>query len=47
MNEMSEGNTSIRDGLKFESSELTLIYEVVRHHMKLKSITNDFLDKFS
>jgi len=47
MNEMSESNAGIRSGLKLESSKLALIDEVVQHHMKLESITNDFLDKFS
>jgi len=46
-NEMSEGNVGIRSRLKLESSKLVLMDEVVRHHMKLESITNDFLDKFS
>jgi len=46
-NEMSESNTGIRGGLKLESFKLALIDEVVWHHMRLESITNNFLNKFS
>ena len=45
-NKMSKSDTSIRCGLKLISTKLALMNEVVRHHMELEFITNNFLNKF-
>ena len=47
MNEVSQCDTSVRSGFELETTKLTLVDEVVRNHMKLKSITNNFFDKFT
>jgi len=46
-NEISESDSSIQSGFKLEFTKLALINEVVRHHMELESITDDFFDKFT
>ena len=47
VDEMNKSNSSIQSRFKLESTELTLINEVVRHHMELESITNDFFNEFT
>jgi len=46
VNKMGESDSSIQSGFKLESTKLALMNEVVRHHMELEFITNDFFDKF-
>jgi len=47
LNEVSEVNASINSEPLFDVSELIRIYEAISHHLKLKLITDDFLDEFS
>ena len=47
MNEIGKSDSSIWSEFKLESTKLALMNEVVRHHMELKSITNDFFNKFT
>jgi len=46
-NKMGESDSSIQSRFKLESTKLALINEVVRHHMELESITDDFFDKLT
>jgi len=47
MNKVYQSDASIRSGFELETIKLALIDEVVRNHIKLKSITNNFLTSFS
>jgi len=47
LNEMSEVNAGISCKLLSDTSKLIRIQKAISHHMKLKSIANDFLDKFT
>ena len=47
MNEIGKSDSCIQSRFKLESTKLALINEVVRHHIELESITNDFFDKFT
>ena len=45
-NEMDKSDSSIQSGFKLESTKLALMNEVVRHHMELEFIADDFFNKF-
>jgi len=47
LNEVCEIDTSINGGPLSNTSELIGIQEAVSCHLKLKSIANDFLNKFA
>ena len=47
MNEVSEHYACIKDGFELETTKLALMDEVVRSCMELKSITDNFFDKFT
>jgi len=44
---MGKSDSSIWSEFKLESTKLALMNKVVRHHMELESITNDFFNKFT
>jgi len=46
MNKVSESNSSIKCQSMFESTQLTLVNEIIQNCMKLKTFTNDFLNEF-
>ena len=45
-NEVDECNAHIRSGFELETTKLALLNEVVRDHVELKSITDNFFDEF-
>ena len=47
MNKVSESNFSIRYWSIFESTQLTLVDEIIWNHMKLKTFTDNFLNELS
>jgi len=47
VNEMGKSDSSIWSEFKLESTKLALMNEVVRHHMELESITDEFFNKFT
>jgi len=46
-NEVGEYNAHIRSEFEHKTTKLALIDEVVRDHMELKSITDNFFDEFT
>jgi len=47
LNEISEVNAGISCELLSDTSKSIRIQKAISHHMKLKSIANDFLDEFT
>ena len=47
MDEMCKGNASIGSRPLFQSTQLTWMNEIVEYQLELKSITNNFFNKFS
>jgi len=46
-NEVGERNAHIRSKFKLKTTKLALIDEVVRDHVELKFITDNFFDEFT
>ena len=47
VDEMGKSDSSIQSGFKLKFTKLALMNEVVRHHTKLESITNEFFNEFT
>ena len=46
-NEVGKHNVHIRSRFELETTKLALMNEVVRDHVELKSITDNFFDEFT
>ena len=46
-NKIGESNICISYRFELETAKLTVVNEIVRDHMKLESITDDFFDEFT
>ena len=47
MNEVSKYHAHIRGGFELKTTKLALMDEVVRSHMELKSVTDNFFNEFT